>query len=75
MRSTTMRRRWPRSSRRSQRSLELTRQGYRVGNADVLGLLTAQRFQELARVGLVQGRARQLSDTVRLHLASGSGAG
>jgi NodT family efflux transporter outer membrane factor (OMF) lipoprotein len=59
----------------AERSLELARQGYRVGNADVLGLLTAQRFQELARIGLVQARARQLADTVRLHLASGSGAG
>jgi outer membrane protein TolC len=55
------------------RSLGLTRQGYRVGNADILQILTAQRQYELAELGVVNARTRRLTDTVSLFLASGSG--
>jgi NodT family efflux transporter outer membrane factor (OMF) lipoprotein len=54
-------------------SLGLTRQGYRVGNADILQILTAQRLYELAELGVVSARTRKLTDTVSLFLASGSG--
>jgi NodT family efflux transporter outer membrane factor (OMF) lipoprotein len=54
-------------------SLGLTRQGYRVGNADILQILTAQRQYELAELGVVNARARRLTDTVSLFLASGGG--
>jgi NodT family efflux transporter outer membrane factor (OMF) lipoprotein len=54
-------------------SLGLTRQGYRVGNADILQILTAQRLYELAELGVVNARTRRLTDTVSLFLASGSG--
>jgi NodT family efflux transporter outer membrane factor (OMF) lipoprotein len=52
-------------------SLGLTRQGYRVGNADILQILTAQRQYELAELGVVNARTRRLTDTVSLFLASG----
>jgi outer membrane protein TolC len=54
-------------------ALELTRQGYRVGNADILQILTAQRLRQLADLGRVQAMALQLTDAVRLYLASGDG--
>jgi NodT family efflux transporter outer membrane factor (OMF) lipoprotein len=54
-------------------SLGLTRHGYRVGNADILQILTAQRLYELAELGVVNARTRRLTDTVSLFLASGSG--
>jgi NodT family efflux transporter outer membrane factor (OMF) lipoprotein len=54
-------------------SLGLTRQGYRVGNADILQILTAQRLYELAELGVVNARTRKLTDTVSLFLASGTG--
>jgi NodT family efflux transporter outer membrane factor (OMF) lipoprotein len=54
-------------------SLGLTRQGYRVGNADILQILTAQRLYELAELGVVNAQTRKLTDTVSLFLASGSG--
>ena len=54
-------------------SLGLTRQGYRVGNADILQILAAQRLDELAELGVVNARTRKLTDTVSLFLASGSG--
>jgi NodT family efflux transporter outer membrane factor (OMF) lipoprotein len=54
-------------------ALGLTRQGYRVGNADILQILTAQRLYELAELGLVQARTQTFTDTVGLFLASGGG--
>jgi NodT family efflux transporter outer membrane factor (OMF) lipoprotein len=54
-------------------AVELTRQGYRVGNADILQILTAQRLQQLAQLGQVQAKAQQLTDAVRLYLAAGGG--
>ena len=54
-------------------ALGLTRQGYRVGNADILQILTAQRLYELAELGVVHARTLKLTDTVGLFLASGSG--
>jgi NodT family efflux transporter outer membrane factor (OMF) lipoprotein len=54
-------------------ALGLTRQGYRVGNADILQILTAQRLYQLAELGVVQARTRKFTDTVSLFLASGAG--
>ena len=54
-------------------ALGLTRQGYRVGNADILQILTAQRLYELAQLGVVQAKTQQFTDTVSLFLASGGG--
>jgi NodT family efflux transporter outer membrane factor (OMF) lipoprotein len=54
-------------------ALELVRQGYSVGNAGIVQILTAQRLQQLAELGFVQARAQRYSDTVRLFLASGGG--
>ena len=54
-------------------ALGLTRQGYRVGNADILQILTAQRLYELAQLGVVAAKTQQLTDTVSLFLASGGG--
>jgi NodT family efflux transporter outer membrane factor (OMF) lipoprotein len=56
-------------------ALGLTRQGYRVGNADILQILTAQRLYELAELGVVHAEVQRLADTVGLFLASGSGVG
>jgi NodT family efflux transporter outer membrane factor (OMF) lipoprotein len=54
-------------------ALGLTRQGYRVGNAGILQILTAQRLYELAELGLVQARTQRFTDTVGLFLTSGGG--
>jgi NodT family efflux transporter outer membrane factor (OMF) lipoprotein len=54
-------------------SLGLTRKGYRVGNADILQILTAQRLYELAELGVVHARTQRLADSVNLFLASGGG--
>jgi len=58
----------------AQRTVELTQQGYRVGNAGILQVVTAEREQQLAQIGLVQARTQRLADTVGLYLASGDGA-
>jgi outer membrane protein TolC len=54
-------------------ALSLTRQGYRVGNADIVQILTAQRLYELAQLGMVQARTQKLGDVVSLFLAYGAG--
>jgi NodT family efflux transporter outer membrane factor (OMF) lipoprotein len=54
-------------------ALELVRQGYKVGNAGIVQILTAQRLQQLADLGVVQARAQRYADTVKLCLASGGG--
>jgi outer membrane protein TolC len=53
-------------------ALRLVRQGYSVGNAEMFQILTAQRLEQLAELGLVR-RAQRYADTVRLLLASGGG--
>jgi NodT family efflux transporter outer membrane factor (OMF) lipoprotein len=58
----------------AQRTVELTQQGYRVGNAGILQVVTAEREQQLAEIGLVQARTQRVADTVGLYLASGDGA-
>jgi NodT family efflux transporter outer membrane factor (OMF) lipoprotein len=57
----------------ARRTLGLTQQGYRVGNAGILQVVTAEREQQLAEIGLVQARTQRVVDTVGLFLASGSG--
>jgi NodT family efflux transporter outer membrane factor (OMF) lipoprotein len=58
----------------AQRTVALTQQGYRVGNAGILQVVTAEREQQLAEIGLVQARTQRIADTVGLFLASGDGA-
>jgi NodT family efflux transporter outer membrane factor (OMF) lipoprotein len=58
----------------ARRTVELTQQGYRVGNAGILQVVTAEREQQLAEIGLVQARTQRVADTVGLFLASGDGA-
>ncbi len=55
-------------------TVRLTQDGYRVGNAGILQVVTAEREQQLAQIGLVRARTRRVADTVALFLASGSGA-
>jgi NodT family efflux transporter outer membrane factor (OMF) lipoprotein len=54
-------------------ALRVVRQGYSVGNAGIVQILTAQRLEQLAELGLVQARAQRYADTVKLFLASGGG--
>jgi NodT family efflux transporter outer membrane factor (OMF) lipoprotein len=54
-------------------ALRLVRQGYGVGNAGIVEVLTTQRLRQLAELGLVQARAQRFADTVRLSLAAGDG--
>lgn len=55
------------------RALELTRQGYAVGNTGIVQVLDAQRLQQLAHLRLVQARTTRYVDTVGLFLATGGG--
>lgn len=58
----------------AERTVALTQQGYRVGNAGILQVVTAEREQQLAQIGLVQARTQRVVDTIGLFLASGIGA-
>jgi NodT family efflux transporter outer membrane factor (OMF) lipoprotein len=58
----------------AERTVALTQQGYRVGNAGILQVVTAEREQQLAQIGLVQARTQRVADTIGLFLASGTGA-
>lgn len=55
-------------------TVRLTQQGYRVGNAGILQVVTAERERQVAEIGLVRARERRVADTAALFLASGSGA-
>jgi NodT family efflux transporter outer membrane factor (OMF) lipoprotein len=57
----------------AERTLGLTQQGYRVGNAGILQVVTAEREQQLAEIGLVQARTQRVADTVGLYVAAGGG--
>ena len=57
----------------AERTVGLTQQGYRVGNAGILQVVTAQREQQLAEIGLVQARTQRVVDTVALYVAAGGG--
>jgi NodT family efflux transporter outer membrane factor (OMF) lipoprotein len=57
----------------AERTLGLTQQGYRVGNAGILQVVTAEREQQLAEIGLVQTRTQRVADTVALYVAAGGG--
>ncbi len=56
-------------------ALQLTRQGYAVGNAGVLQVVDAQRLRQLAELGLVQARTERFVASARLFLAMGGGVG
>jgi NodT family efflux transporter outer membrane factor (OMF) lipoprotein len=53
------------------RSLELDRQGYAAGSADLTRVLQAQRLLDEAELGVEEARSARLADTVRLFAALG----
>jgi outer membrane protein TolC len=57
----------------AERTVALTQQGYRVRHAGILQVVTAEREQQLAQIGVVQARTQRVVDTVGLFLASGIG--
>jgi NodT family efflux transporter outer membrane factor (OMF) lipoprotein len=52
-------------------NLALTRESYVAGNATVLQVLTAERLNQQAQLGLVRAQAQRQTDTVKLLLALG----
>jgi NodT family efflux transporter outer membrane factor (OMF) lipoprotein len=54
-------------------SLDLTREQFRLGSANYLSLLNAQRQHQQARITLVQAQAQRLADTAALFQALGGG--
>jgi NodT family efflux transporter outer membrane factor (OMF) lipoprotein len=55
----------------STRALELNRQGYAAGSADLTRVLEAQRLHDDALLGVEESRGARLADTVRFFLALG----
>jgi NodT family efflux transporter outer membrane factor (OMF) lipoprotein len=53
------------------RSLDLNREGYAAGSADLTRVLDAQRLLDQAQVGVAEAQIARLADTVRLFLALG----
>lgn len=53
------------------RSLELDRQGYAHGSADLTRVIQAQRLLDEAELGVEEARSARLADTVRLFAALG----
>jgi len=53
------------------RSLDLSRQGYAAGGADLTRVLDAQRLRDQADEGAVEATGARLADTVKLFLALG----
>lgn len=54
-------------------SLDLARQRFRLGAANYLTLLNAERQHQQARIGLIQAQAARYSDTAALFQALGGG--
>jgi NodT family efflux transporter outer membrane factor (OMF) lipoprotein len=54
-------------------SLDLTQEQFRLGSANYLSLLNAQRQYQQARIALVQAKAQRLADTAALFQALGGG--
>jgi outer membrane protein TolC len=59
--------------RAARTSLDLVRQQFDIGYANILLLLNAQQTYLQARMALIQARANRLSDTVALFQALGGG--
>lgn len=57
----------------TQRSLDLSRRSFAVGNSNVLDVLDAERIHQRSRAGLVVARARQLTDAAQLFAATAGG--
>ncbi|MDE2405702.1 MAG: efflux transporter outer membrane subunit [Sphingomonadales bacterium] len=57
----------------AERSLDLSRKSYQIGNSGVLQVLEATRANERARLALVDAQARQALDTARLYVATAGG--
>lgn len=55
----------------AERSLTLSQQGYRAGDASVLAVLDAQRARQRALIGQIQARTAQYLDAVQLTVALG----
>lgn len=61
------------SGRVAERSLQLSRRSFQVGNSGILQVLDASRSAQQARIGLVEARSRQLLDVARLYVATAGG--
>lgn len=59
--------------RAAKTSLDLVRQQFDIGYANILLLLNAQQTYLQARIAMIQARANRLSDTVALFQALGGG--
>lgn len=57
----------------ARKSLELTKEQFRIGAVNYLTLLNAQRQYQQTRISLVQAQAARFSDTVALFQALGGG--
>jgi NodT family efflux transporter outer membrane factor (OMF) lipoprotein len=58
----------------AQASLQLTQQGYKVGETGVLQVLDAQRSYQRALIGQIQAKTARYLDTVQLSVALGGNA-
>lgn len=57
----------------AERSLDMSRRSFQVGNSGILQVLDASRSYQRARLALVDARARQFMNVARLHVATGGG--
>lgn len=57
----------------AQKSLNLSRRSFEVGNSTVLDIIDAERLYQRAMAGLVEAKAKQYLDTVRLIVATAGG--
>ena len=57
----------------AERSLDLSRRSFAVGNSGVLQVLDASRSVDRARIALVDARARQFVNVARLYVATAGG--
>lgn len=61
------------SARLAERSLDLSRKSFKVGNSGVLQVLEASRAQHRARLALVDAQGRQFVNVARLYVATAGG--
>ncbi|MBU6267842.1 MAG: efflux transporter outer membrane subunit [Sphingomonadales bacterium] len=57
----------------AERSLDLSRKSYQIGNTGVLQVLEATRSNERAKLALVDAQAKQALDIARLYVATAGG--
>lgn len=57
----------------AERSLDLSRRSFNVGNTGILQVIEASRGVERSKIGLVDARARQFVNVARLYVATAGG--